>query len=267
MQKFDQRYISDELTHLLGKKQEEVGESPYETLLEILRTGWLTHPPHAQKNMIIASTLIRYKRKLSDNEMYSTNMVCFCDIPLSDLAIHVEKYGGFGLSFSKDFIAQKGGGPVHYIPRNASLPPDLPSPHKCKGDYFDDMAKLYEQLGRHLLPYYAGRGSILDMKFPPFDIDHPDAPKNIAAFLEQYPGVGLFIERFFSLHILCYLKFFDHNLPDDSPQNYYFEREWRVFGNIQFVLEDVKRVLIPSEYARRFRDDLPEYFGQLTFVD
>jgi hypothetical protein len=261
----EQRYISDELTHLLGKKQEEAGQSPYETLLHILRSGWLTHPPHIENPTTIASTWVRYKRRLSENEMYSTDMVCFCDIPLQDLSIHVEKYGRFGLSFSKDFICKKGGGPVFYLPKGAALPPDIPLKiDKSKGVYFDDMAKLYQQFMHHLLPF--NQGSPVDIELPPLDLDHPDSPNDIKSFLNKYPGVVLLLDRFISLHMLCYLKFFDHNLPDHSPDNYYFEREWRVFGNVQFDLQDVKRLLIPAEYAMMLRNDLPEYYGQITFT-
>lgn len=44
------------------------------------------------------------------------------------------------------------------------------------------------------------------------------------------------MERFLSFHIFSYLKFFDHSLNDDHEDNYYFEREWRVIGNIHFSI-------------------------------
>ena len=42
-------------------------------------------------------------------------MVCFCDIPDSDLAIHVNKYSRFGLAFKKEFLIAKGACPVFYV--------------------------------------------------------------------------------------------------------------------------------------------------------
>jgi hypothetical protein len=45
------------------------------------------------------------------------------------------------------------------------------------------------------------------------------------------------------------------------------EREWRVIGDVKFALEDVHRVFMPERYAERFREDLPNYIGQLTFSD
>ena len=157
---------------------------------------------------------------------------------------------------------------MHYIPKEASLPPDAYSlPHTNKADYFDDVVKLNEQLERHLEVTPIDEGNPNDIEFPPLDIDHPDAPQDLTAFLDRYPGVYSLIQRFLSLHMFCYLKFFDHELPDDAPDNFYFEREWRVCGNLQFNLQDVRRVLIPEEYAERFRQDLPEYYGQVNFTD
>ena len=72
--------------------------------------------------------------------------------------------------------------------------------------------------------------------------------------------------RFLDFQVFSYLKFFDHRLPDQHAENFYFEREWRIVGNLHFNLDDVERVILPQEYAKRFRLDCPDYYGQLTFV-
>ena len=64
---------------------------------------------------------------------------------------------------------------------------------------------------------------------------------------------------------LC--KPFDGNKTDADPDNYYMEREWRVLGNVMFTLPDVYRVVIPSAFAKRLREEVPNYYGQITFVD
>jgi hypothetical protein len=40
-----QRYISKELTHFVGRKL-STEEARYGVLVEILKSGWLMHPPH-----------------------------------------------------------------------------------------------------------------------------------------------------------------------------------------------------------------------------
>lgn len=75
------------------------------------------------------------------------------------------------------------------------------------------------------------------------------------------------VQTFVVLHLLGYIKEFNSSLSDDADENYYMEREWRVVGGVQFTLEDISRIIVPKDYAKRFRDEVPEYYGQVSFVD
>ena len=81
------------------------------------------------------------------------------------------------------------------------------------------------------------------------------------------------IERVQRLHyfllneVFSHIKFFDHTLSEDHNDNYYFEREWRILGNLYFRLGDIQRVIIPESFAKKFRKDYPDYYGQISFVD
>ena len=46
--------------------------------------------------------------------------LCFTEIRLSQAQMHAERYGKLGLGFSRDFIMNKGGRPVIYIPYKAT---------------------------------------------------------------------------------------------------------------------------------------------------
>jgi hypothetical protein len=59
--------------------------------------------------------MVHADARLSDESMYATRVVCFCDIPLDVLEIHVSKFSRFGLSFKKEFLLQRGANPVSYI--------------------------------------------------------------------------------------------------------------------------------------------------------
>ncbi|MDD4984720.1 MAG: abortive infection system antitoxin AbiGi family protein [Dehalococcoidales bacterium] len=48
-------------------------------------------------------------------------MVCFCDIPLSLLINHIERYGQYGLGMTKQWGISKGLNPVIYFNRNSHL--------------------------------------------------------------------------------------------------------------------------------------------------
>lgn len=41
---------------------------------------------------------------------------------------------------------------------------------------------------------------------------------------------------------MAYIKLFDATLPDDHPDNYYMEREWRSLDNICFSVEDIRTI-------------------------
>jgi hypothetical protein len=48
-------------------------------------------------------------------------MVCFCDIPLSQLVNHIETYGKYGLGMTKEWGIKKGLNPVIYFNRNSCM--------------------------------------------------------------------------------------------------------------------------------------------------
>jgi Putative abortive phage resistance protein AbiGi, antitoxin len=50
--------------------------------------------------------------------MFKANMVCFCDIPVADLALHARKSSPFGLAFRKSLLLEKGASPVFYVASN-----------------------------------------------------------------------------------------------------------------------------------------------------
>lgn len=301
-----QRYISKELTHFIGRGQ--TPESQYKLLIKIINEGWLTHAPHNARES--GNLVVRGGVKISKNEMYAPQMVCFCDIPVDDLRLHTEKYSSFGIAFDKNFIVEKGGAPVHYLPIKSKVKAlidltmeqqgEFAKPEGAehlyqyidKGEYFDKVVPKYHKLFQilnklifeemdarhHKLKRVLG-DSIWD--YPRDSDNYPilDFPRNALEKVQKNGEGGSLrdamwftqqlnqFQRLLDFHWFSYLKFFNHNYADDHPENYYFEREWRVVGNINFNLENVKRVLIPEKYARKFREDCHDYYSQLTFIE
>jgi hypothetical protein len=68
-------------------------------------------------------------------------------------------------------------------------------------------------------------------------------------------------------YVFSYVKGFDAKRPFEDDRHFYMEREWRVANNVTFGLNDVCRVFFPKKYAAQFRQDLPMYIGQVTFLD
>jgi hypothetical protein len=259
-----QRYISNELTHFVGRSLPS-DDARYELLVRILREGWLTFPPHRQTYE--RQINMQFDLPLSSNEMVAPGAVCFCDIPTEDLGIHIRKYGAFGLAFLKPFLVARGANPVFYVERNSGARegdepglegqrfeiqpfPDDRHPMVSRAAVFDELNRRWNSLFNYLEPF---------MKQRMFNESDPES-------IQRYSDLRL-IERLLDAYVLSYIKFFDSHLSEDDERNYYFEREWRVINNIRFTLDDVSRIILPHVYSKRLREDLPEYYGQLTFTD
>ena len=240
-----QRYVSKELTHFIGRNLNEAKQ--YDLLIKILRSRWLTHPPH---NPSISGNL-SINSSANLQEMYSPEVVCFCDIPIDDIEIHMSKYSRFGMSFLKNFLIEKGANPVFYLSKNSIVKPlsNLKNPEEIMGrnEYFETMLKEYHEFFR-----------FLETKIREFS-DAVGVSEEEKQLRE--------LQRFFDFHIFSFIKLFDDSLPDKDPENYYMEREWRLLGNLKFRFDNVVRVILPQKFAQQFRNDIPDYVGQITFSD
>ncbi len=99
-----QRYVSEELSHFVGRGYPQ--QTQYEVLLKILRSGLLTYSPD-EPNKTYGEIVIHPDAKISENELYYPGMVCLCDIPVQDLAIHMRKYSSFASRFRKTWSSGK----------------------------------------------------------------------------------------------------------------------------------------------------------------
>lgn len=210
------------------------------------RDGLLTppHKPNIGRNLKVDPGV-----SISTNEMYSPQITCFADIPVSELSLHIEKYSPIGLSFSKDFIAQAGGAPVHYLPIDSKVIifKDCDKKVVRRGQYFDKMIQEYHNLFSIFMKLAQNANPRL----------------GVSGLFKR----GIELRRFFDVHIFNYIKFFDHRKTDDDPENFYFEREWRIVGNVRFAMDDLKTAFFPRCYSNDFREAFPQYTGQVIFTD
>jgi len=243
-----QRYVSTDLTHFVGRRKKNQSER-YKLMKRILRTKLLKASPKPKA----ASPLVRILRKDPDSRL-SSNLacglpaVCFCDIPLCDLPLHMTKYKEFGIAFSKDFVADLGAVPVVYVPergRPASLPYEgygrgrVASQAVC----FDEFWKVLNRI---------------DTALPKLTMQ-----KSLAPLKKDLGRLITFLE----IHLVSNLKFFDHRLADIDTENFYMEREWRVCQDIPFEIENVVRVILPERFGAQFRKDFPSFDGEVVFAD
>jgi hypothetical protein len=255
-----QRYVSDDLLHCVGRALED-DDQRYDLLINIVRSGLLTRPPRKG----FAGFRMNMYVDVCSNELLDSQIICFCDIPFPDLAVHMAKYSRFGLSFPKTFLIRQGANPVFYIARRSMLPanvwpqskpiirskhykdpydvqPAAPDPvTRC--DYFNAAAALYNS-------EYTYRFAITPM---------PDQQTN------EFQRVAD-LNQFLTFQFFAFLKFFDPDLTDEDPDNYYMEREWRILGDVVFQQADIQRLVIPAAYKDRVTADLPNFKGAISLV-
>ena len=96
-----QRYVSDELTHFVGRAIVQRGGDPdemaaeqYRVLVSILESKKLlpsSLDPGGGPHPGVATS---FNPKAALAEMFVSEVVCFCDIPVEDLGLHITKYAG-----------------------------------------------------------------------------------------------------------------------------------------------------------------------------
>jgi len=259
-----QRYVSRELTHFVGRSLPD-DDARYDLLVKILRSGWLKC--QEPETLLRGKVEIKPHALLSSNELFIPYCVCFCDIPVGDLAVHMTKYSRFGLAFTKEFLVEKGAGPVLYIAKRTVIQDsDIIIEQARQVLPPEDVKKLAATIDPEKAKLRAG--DVFDRMFP-------------RGFLGLFPELfgaqsplthqqRIHLKEFYDIvrfHVFGFLKFFDHCLPDDHPENFYMEREWRILGNLDFDLADAHRVILPKRYAKRLREDVPDYCGQITFAE
>jgi len=250
------RYTSDELTHFVGS-QLPTDDERYLRLLHILHTGRLrASGPEGTTDDTASLLSIIGNKKVSDETAIHGMIVCFCDIPLPSLGLHMSKYKRFGIAFPKPFLVARGANPVFYVVNDATLPGLSVVPTgsgSIEPMHNVSRAELMDRIHSEALELST---KIHDMLFKSADTD-------LQNLLFRFNYLRLLLYQ----TTLAFVKPFNSAEPEDSTENYYMEREWRVYGDVLFQMADVHRIILPRSYQDRFCRDCPSYCGELCSVD
>lgn len=288
-------YVSDYLTHFVGRSQAN-DRLRYELLATIIRGGVLLDPQHIgrrdpifQVRMVPKSTdsgslegrsgldyssypnARHNAARLSDNTVVEFEIVCFCDIPESELAIHCAKYSRFGLAFTKQFLIAQGASPVMYVPKPGWFKMILRS-HDCISGELDrelpcvsERAKLIDDTFEfHDRSLTLERFRYLQEQMSEAFRNHESVEDVLA--VERRLQEALLYKTAIEALIFSHLKFFDPTLPPDHAENYYMEREWRVSGKVEFTEADIAAVYVPQEIVPTVAQNFPQLAERVASI-
>jgi hypothetical protein len=239
------RYISNELFHFVGRSHPTDHEANYQVLLKVLDSNCISHPPHTPGHSQHRLVINREKSIFSE-KLVAADITCFCDIPLETLGIHMQKYGMFGVSFDRSLLIKNGARPVIYMPLQPS------NPYAGWGTiYCETMLHDTEQIWRGF------REHVVD------PVEGKSRSRSLGAKPASDKEAVMAMDDIFTHHFLAFIKPFNSDLPDDHPDNFYFEREWRKLGNLPFQPREVAHVLVASDYVDRLENDRSVYSGKI----
>ncbi len=234
-------------------------EEQYQLLLQIVRSGELRADPMCAPGKRVISGRTHYgTARFSNCETYEFPGVCFCDIPLADLAIHARKYSCFGIAFQKRFLVAKGASPVLYVANDSRI-------KLASNSYLgiDDRFYTRKELFDLMFPRFDGLCNDLAFKARAAAAERSGAVRELTQTALLVAELQVYIKEY----VLSYCKAFEANRDDDDERHFYMEREWRVLDDVVFEISDIERLILPRSFGKQMRDDLPVFYGQTCFLD
>lgn len=204
------KYISKILWHFTGYEKSEI--KAFKTLNKIL------------KDKILAISLKQEKVVMpSGDERIGHKCSCTCDIPLEDLAIHMIRYGEFGIGFKKENAITEGHfNPILYLHNDHFLK------KKC-----EDLIKEIET---------ADKSYKLKNK--------------IQYFLTL---LGSYIKS----SDLNGDLYNDKKIDNAQLNNFYYEKEWRSLYEWNFKFENIKNIIVPETYIQTLKENFPDLSNRI----
>lgn len=248
------RYISPELFHFVGRAKRDNKSFQYELLIAIIKSGKLKS--FADKRNLDPQDLDPEGHMYS-GELTKVPAVCFCDIPIESLGLHIQKYGKFGVSFGKQFLIAQGARPVIYVPNNAGAPYISENLESHIGKRLKSLLSDLMRLTKKLTPVDANAADEKIKMSETVKLSDDDKAQEIISRLGGY-------WPFVLANFYYYLKFYDDTKSEDDPDNYYTEREWRVVRNdVKFSIGDIRTIIAPREFSEALNEELPKFEGRI----
>lgn len=266
-------YTSNLLCHFVGRSKNNDDEL-FELLKQIISGNTLIanlENPDKPESFF----QLGYKCENVGEVFGKCDCVCFCDIPNQSLAIHINKYSRFGIGFKKTFIAEQGARPVMYVPKNY-----LVAERGDNGKGQSSTPREPEQYFPYILTLACNLLPLLQISSQPDSLAEVLRANGLLEHFNMFDKnitQAFFTKQHFPLTFsliqgvaneMAYVKLYDATLPDEHPDNYYMEREWRSLNNVLFSINDIQCVYLPNnDYKEKFKECFPEYTGDFYLFE
>jgi Putative abortive phage resistance protein AbiGi, antitoxin len=230
------QYISDCFFHFVGHRDAKDHDHNYQTLKLILKSKRIGRcgEEASQHGITIRRDLAE---SLRSGKLIAPEIVCLADIPLKHLAIHVAKYGYFGIGLEKHHCIWHGARPVSYIPMRSD---DFLGPIHGKS-LLNDIETAYRAFRQYLLDPESTAQSM---------------SRTIGKIESRAEAIHSLQDNI-EMHFLAFLKAYNSELTDDHADNFYTEREWRCLIDIHFEFKHVAIVSVHEDFKERLSKDFP----------
>jgi len=248
--------------------------SSLDNLKGIIANGFEHRPPVEEELPLrgfIKSIFYKFPGLIS--HQFKWEVVCFCDIPLSNIGEHIGQYGKYCIAMDKEWGMHKGVTPIRYVHYDT---PDLQD---------DQFMKSIEYKKSHIEGNY---NNMIDMiaqmlidtnqidSFGKNDLDV--LPKKIQLILSHLNiELSSLLEHMFTSggYLRSYTgQWKDRQTGQISERLFYEEREWRSLkrnpnqGNLTFKLSDIKALFVQTENDRNLLvESLMNKSKQLEITD
>ncbi len=243
----DSSYVSDLLHHFVGLNSPDEHAHNWETLKKVLGGGRVSHKPHTSVHGT-TTVEVNFGEGLRDGGLVVQTVTCFADIPKDALSIHVRKYGHFGVSFRRALLIEKGARPVVYVP--------------VMSNDFTHSVHSGRQLLADIEAIFRGFEAYCDERLG----DNEKHTRSLGRIPQGEAAVLHATRTLIEKHLLAFVKPFNAELASEHPENYYMEREWRMFGNMVFRADEVERVWVAAGYHQQVCAAFPQLAGKVCEI-
>lgn len=93
-----------------------------------------------------------------------------------------------------------------------------------------------------------------------------DKPRNLGVPPSSLESAISAMQSMVFKDFLAFIKPFNSELPQNDQMNYYMEREWRKYGNMQFEINDLTKVIVAVGYEERLEKDYPNLKNRILGI-